>query len=73
MGEDYAAIQSGRGLPVIEFGFVTTQSIAFKCGMVSEPYIYNCTPKIGHGRFAYLKFILKNTHSIECTMILNLT
>jgi hypothetical protein len=59
MGEDYAAIQSGRGLPVVEFGFVTTQSVAFKCVMVYEPYIYHWTPHIGHARFAYIKIYFK--------------
>ncbi len=47
MGEGNAAIQSGGGLPVVggwssvmthTAGFVTTQSIAFKYVMASEPY-----------------------------------
>ncbi len=47
MGEGNAAIQSGGGLPVVRGGgsvmthtavSVTTQSIAFKYAMASEPY-----------------------------------
>ncbi len=47
MGEGNAAIQSGGGLPEVgdwgsvitpTAGFVTTQSIAFKYVMASEPY-----------------------------------
>ncbi len=54
MGEDYAAIQRGRGLPVFGggggggslmtygAGSVTTQRTAFKHVMASEPYRYTC-------------------------------
>ncbi len=47
MGEGNAAIQSGKGLPVVgggggvmthTVGLVTIQSIAFKYVMASEPY-----------------------------------
>ncbi len=47
MGEGNAAIQSGGGLPEVgdgdsvmthTAGFVTTQTIAFKYVMASEPY-----------------------------------
>jgi hypothetical protein len=47
MGEGYGALQRGGGLPVEGGGgslmthcvvSVTTQRIAFKCVMVSEPY-----------------------------------
>ncbi len=47
MGEGYAAIHRGLGLPVVggslmthNAGSVTTQSIALKWVMASEPYRY---------------------------------
>ncbi len=49
MGEGFAAIQIGGGLPVMgdgcslmthSAGSVTTQNIAFKYVMASEPYRY---------------------------------
>jgi len=61
MGESYAAMR-GRGLPVVggggcslmnhREGSVTTQSIALKYVMASEPYKYTKKFKTGHGRFA---------------------
>jgi hypothetical protein len=43
MGEGYAVVERGRGLPVVggqsdSAGSVTTLSIAFKYVMASEPY-----------------------------------
>ncbi len=44
MGEGYAAIQRGGGLPVLggggSAGSITPQSIAFIYVMASEPYRY---------------------------------
>ena len=51
MGEGYAAIPRGVGLPVVggggsqmthSAGSVTTQRIALKYVMASEPYRYTC-------------------------------
>ncbi len=58
MGEGSAAIQRGRGLPVVggwgksddqSAYSVTTQSVAFKYAMASEPYRHT---KTGHDSFA---------------------
>ncbi len=64
MGEDYAAIQRGRGLPVVGgggclmthgAGSVTTQRTAFKHVMASEPYRYTCYLKQVMTSVPYIK------------------
>ncbi len=64
MGEGYAAIQRGGGLPEVggggspmthSAGSVTTQSIAFKKVMASEPYRYTWYLKQVMASLPYIK------------------
>jgi hypothetical protein len=64
MGEGYAAIQRGGGLPVVgdgdrrmthSAGSVTTQGIAFKFVMASEPYRYTWYLKQVMAGLPYIK------------------
>ncbi len=66
MGEDYAAKQRGRGLPVVGgggggslmtygVGSVTTQRTAFKHVMASKPYRYTCYLKQVMTSVPYIK------------------
>jgi hypothetical protein len=65
MGEDYAAIQKGGGLPVYMEGggslmthsadSVNTQSTAFKYVMASEPYRYTRYLKKVMASLPYIK------------------
>ncbi len=77
MGDGYAAIQRGGGLPVVggggslmthSAGSVTTQCIAVKYVMASGPYRYAW----------YLKQVIRiyfflNTYIVESKMFWNLT
>ena len=75
MGEVYAPIQRGGGLPVVggggslmthSAGSVTTQSIALKYVMASEPYKYPWYLKQVMGGLPYIKiYFFKNTYSFE--------
>ncbi len=64
MGEGYAAIHRGGGLPVVggggslmthSAGSVTTQSIALKYVMASEPYMYTWSLKQVMAGLPYIK------------------
>ncbi len=66
MGEGCAATQSGGGLPVVgggcslmthSAGSVTTQSIAFKQVMASEPYRYTWYLKQVMAGLPYIKIL----------------
>ncbi len=67
MGEGYAAIHRGGGLPVVgggdslmthSAGSVTTQSIALKYVMASEPYRYTWYLKQVMADLPYLKIYI---------------
>jgi hypothetical protein len=67
MGEGYAATQIWGGLPVEgdggslmthSAGSVTTQSIALKYVMASEPYRYTCYLKQVLTGLSYVKILL---------------
>ncbi len=83
MGEGYAAIHRGRGLPVVggggslmthSVGSVTTQSTALEYVMASEPYRYTWYLKQVMAGLPYIKiYFFKNTYSTEREMFLNLT
>ncbi len=83
MGEGYVAIQMGGGLPVMgcggslmthSNGSATTQSIAFKYVMASEPYRYIWYLEQVMAGLQYIKiYLFLNTHSIESNMFFNLT
>ncbi len=72
MGEGgSAAIQSGRGLPVVghedslmthSAGSVTSQSIALKYVMASEPYRYTWYLKQVMASLPYIKFYFFKKH-----------
>ncbi len=71
MGEGYVAIHRGGGLPVVggggslmthSAGSVTTQNIALKSVMASEPYRYTW----------YLKQVMAGLPYIKIYMFLNL-
>ncbi len=85
MGEGYAAIHRGGRLPVgggggggrrmtHSAGSVTTQSIALKQVMASEPYRYTWYLKQVMAGLPYINiYFFKNTYSSESKMFLNLT
>ncbi len=82
MGGGNATIQRGGGLPVVGGGgsvmthtacSVTTQSIAFKYVMASEPYRNTWYLKQRMAGLPYIKiYFFKNTYSIEIKMFLKL-
>jgi hypothetical protein len=82
MGEGNAAIQSGGGRPVEGgggslmthgAGSFTTQSVAFKYVMVSEPYRHIWYLKQVMDDLPYIKiYYFLNTYNIESKMFLNL-
>ena len=55
-------------------GYVTTQNIALKYVMASEPYRYTWYLKQVMAGLPYIKiYFFKNTYSTESKMFLNLT
>jgi len=83
MGEGYAAIHRGGGLPVVggggsvvthTAGSVTTQSIAFKYVMAFKPYRTTWYLKQVMAGLPYIQiYFFLNTYSIESKMFLNFT
>ncbi len=80
MGEGYAAIHRGGGLPVVGVGGslmthsagpVTTQSIALKYVMASKPYRYTWYLKQVMAGLPYFKiYFFYNTNSTESKMFM---
>jgi hypothetical protein len=66
---------SGSSLINLSFVSVTTQSVAFKYVIVSEPYRpTHLIFKTGHGRFTINSdYLFLNTHRIESKIFLNFT
>ncbi len=83
MGEGYAAIQRGGGLPVEggggslmthSAGWATTQRKTFKYVMASEPYSCTWYLKQVMASLPYIKiYFFWNTYSIEIKKSLSLT
>ncbi len=83
MGEGYAAIQKGWGLPVVGGGgslmthsadSVTIQRKAFKYVMASEPFRYTWYFKQVMASLPNVKiYFFENTYSIEIKRFLSLT
>ena len=83
MGEGYAAIHRGGGLPVVggggslmthSAGSVTTQRKEFKNVMASEPYRYTWYLKQVMEGLPYIKiYFFLNSYSTKSKMFFNLT
>jgi hypothetical protein len=72
-GEGLPVVGGGGGLMTHGAGSVTTQSIALKYVMASEPYRYTRYLKQVMTGLPYIKIYFLNTYSTESKTVLNIT